>query len=140
MATPAVIVAVLLLVPLLMMACGSSGGGTGTTVDTSKSLSNLSRAEKNALCAWIAKQFGGYDSRGVCADSATGGLQGPTDPSECVADLLPPESCTATVAELQSCVQSEVRSACSPPSASPAPDCVFLTARACGGASDAGPE
>jgi hypothetical protein len=48
------------------------------------------------LCDWVAQQFGGYDSRGVCADSATGGLQGPTNQSECVVDLLPPATCPAT--------------------------------------------
>lgn len=125
--------------------CSSTSSSTSSTpstssgVDTSKSLSSLSSAEKNALCDWIAQEFGGYDSRGVCADSATGGLQGPTNQSGCV-DLLPPASCPATVGQFQSCIQSEVQNACDWAAVSPTPACAFLTARACGGTSDAGAE
>jgi len=107
-------------------------------VDPSANLSSLSPADKAALCDWVAQEFGGYDSRGVCADSATGGLQGPANQSECVVDLLPPATCPATVGQLEACVRSEVQNACDRAAVSPTPECAFATTPACGGSGDGG--
>jgi hypothetical protein len=122
------------------MACAASSQTAAPPggVDGTKMLSGLAPGDKQALCDWIAAQFGGYDSRGVCADSATGGLQGPVSQSGCEDQLLDYAHCTATVAQLQACVVAEVSNACNPPSAPPTPECRVLAA-SCNQGSDAAP-
>jgi len=100
-----------LLLCCVCAACGSQSSGT-TAPSASANLMTLTPGDKNALCDWIAQQFGGYHSNGVCVDAAGGGLQGPVDLSGCLDLLKSYTTCSATVGQLQACIQDEVRDAC----------------------------
>lgn len=92
-------------------ACGAPSSGT-TAPNASANLMTLPPSDQNALCDWIAQQFGGYHSNGVCLDAAGGGLQGPVGMSGCIDQLKNYMRCAATVGQLQACIQDEVRDAC----------------------------
>jgi hypothetical protein len=94
---------------------------------SSKNLADLSPGEQQALCDWIAQQFGGYHSRGVCIDAAGGGLQGPVNQSGCLDQLPNYARCGAAVAQLQACIQAEVRDACSTPTGGTPPECALFS-------------
>ena len=97
---------------MVLGGCGSSSSTNSGLPDNTKALTDLSLGEKQALCDWIAQQFGGYDSRGLCVDSATGGLQGPVNQSGCIDQLRDYTQCSPTVGDLQFCVQAETQNAC----------------------------
>ena len=116
------------LITLLAAACTSSSpGASGSAlsgVNGSAQIASLSDSDKQQLCDWVAQQFGGYHGRGVCADSASGGLQGPVDLSGCLDQLIDYTHCSGAVSLFETCVQQEVASACSgPPTDASAPAC-----------------
>ena len=116
------------LVTLLAVACTSnSPGSSGSAlsgVNGSAQIASLSDSDKQALCDWVAHQFGGYHGRGVCADSATGGLQCPVDLSGCLDQLIDYTHCSGAVSLFETCVQQEVAGACNgPPTDASAPAC-----------------
>ena len=115
-------------VALLAAACTSpspsASGSALSGVNGAAPISALSESDKQALCNWLAQQFGGYHSRGVCADSATGGLQGPVDLSGCLDLLMDYAHCSSPVSLFETCIQQETAGACNgPPTAASAPAC-----------------
>ena len=130
-----------LVVGLLAAACTSTSPGPSDSglsgVDGGGPIASLSDSDKQALCNWTAQQFGGYHGRGVCADSATGGLQGPVDLSGCLDQLIDYTHCSGAVSLYETCVQQEVANACNgPPTAGNAPACAAYQATCA--AADAG--
>lgn len=108
----------------LGFACSRGSGQSGTLgMDSVRALADLSLAEQQSLCDWIAHQFGGYHSRGICADSSTGGLQGPVNQSGCIDQLSAYARSSLTVGQLQACIESEVRNACNWYAVAPTPEC-----------------
>jgi hypothetical protein len=120
----------------LTLACQCSSSATNSNVPDSKPIANLALGDQRTLCDWIAQEFGGYDSRGICADAAAAGLQGPADQSSCLDSLKDYTRCSVTVGQLQVCVRWEVRNSCTLP-LPPSPECAVF-GPSCGRSNDAG--
>ena len=96
-------------------------------------------SERNVLCNWIAKQFGGYDRALTCdAGSSNARLGGPANLQDCNRNYLGvalwPAGCPLTVAQLESCVEWETQNVClleTLPSTMRAADCQTLLGPEC---------
>ena len=95
------------------VACSSS---SGSGLNSSEDVINLSSSDRAALCDWWASQYGGYGGSVSCGGGPlVTSLKGPTDQPSCVAGLPKASTasqCTATVQNYQNCVQSIVKQGC----------------------------
>lgn len=80
-------------------ACGTD---SGSGVDGSKSLADLSDAEKGAICDWVANALGGYGQVYACDGSDVSIAK--SDRAACVASI--PPACSATVAQVENCANA----------------------------------
>lgn len=111
------------------VACSSS---SGSGLNSSEPVIDLSSSDQAALCDWWASQYGGYGGSVSCG----GGplvmmLNGPTDQASCIAGLpkASASGCTTTVQNYQNCVKFMVTKGCT--SASPILDCNEIKSSLC---------
>lgn len=89
-----------------LAACG--GGGSG--VDGDKAIVAMSSSERTDFCEWAIEEQGGAGTVTTCADDVTVTVQSVSD---CVAsfdDFI--ASCTATVAQGETCVEAIADNPC----------------------------
>jgi hypothetical protein len=119
--TPLPILSALFIFALLLFSggCGGTGNAVGdagggppsktSRVSGSKRLSNLTDADKKAICDWTASLYGGYGKSLSCGGDAdiTLTVTGPATQPECLARAaLVSPACQATVAQSEACVQA----------------------------------
>jgi len=81
------------------MASGTSG------VAGSKTIANLTDADRKKICDWTAALYGGYGRTITC--SPTLEITGPADLAECLAEAATvPATCAATVAQAEGCTRT----------------------------------
>ena len=82
-------------------ASGGTGGVTGSGVSPTKTLTELTAAEDTLLCDWAAAHFGGYGHKEDCPDPRLA-YWAPPDLETCLSSMA--TTCTATVADYESCM------------------------------------
>ena len=98
-----------------MVACSSSS--SGSNLNSSEAVIDLSASDQGSLCDWWAGQYGGYGGTVPCGSGALAPppQRGPTDRASCVAGLpksATAPSCAATVGNYQNCVNFRVQHGC----------------------------
>ena len=98
-----------------IVACSSSS--SGSNLNSSELVIDLSASDQGSLCDWWASQYGGYGGTVPCGGGALAPppQRGPTDRASCIAGL--PKSstasnCGATVQNYQNCVTFRVKQGC----------------------------
>jgi hypothetical protein len=99
------------------LGCSSSGtdsagaseagvdGSAPPPIDPSRKVTDLSDAERGALCDWYASVLGGYGHETSCAGGTT--VQNYVDRATCVAMFFKP-ACHETVEEFETCINAEI--------------------------------
>jgi hypothetical protein len=90
----------------LSSGCGSGGDdGGGSGVGGTKTIGNLTDAERAQICDWIAGLYGGYGKSTTCPDA--GEVAGPVTQADCLAQAASiSPSCAVTVAQEENCVKA----------------------------------
>jgi len=121
----------------LLAACGS-GVSQPVELNPNARAASLSAGEQALLCDWIAQQFGGYGHTISC-DGGETSLAGPQDQATCVSQYMQgfsqPDArfaaCTATVGQVQSCLQWTFQNACGGSAGSAPSACAVTQGPAC---------
>ena len=87
----------------------SVAGSSDSGVDPSKPLSALDASDSALLCDWASSRLGGYGHRAACPDPKLEYYAAP-DQATCVSSMV--SSCTATVAQYESCMKEVARDPC----------------------------
>jgi hypothetical protein len=95
------------LVPFVMCvalaACSDSSSGSGSGVETTKKLTELSTSERQQLCDYMVEAEGGVHSK-MCGDGITISVK---SASECTTAFSGfSASCTATVDNAEACAEA----------------------------------
>ena len=112
------------LVPLMLIAalvaCADSGSSSGSGIDGSKKLTELSASEREDLCAYMFEAEGGAHSK-TCGDGITISVRSAAECAAGFANLS--ASCTATVGGAEDCSEAAGEDLCNLLSS---PACSFL--------------
>lgn len=114
----------LALVPVLLMtsvfACTDSGSSSGSGVDSTKKLTELSTTERQQVCDYMVQAEGGVHSK-TCGDGITINVKSAADCTTSLAGFK--SSCTATVDNAEACAEAAGDDLCNLLSS---PACSFL--------------
>lgn len=94
--------------------CSDDGSGESQTSSSgpsrNKELSQLTVAEQTELCDWVSALLGGYGHRETCPDPDLAQYAA-DDLATCLASMV--TTCSATVADYESCMKEVAKDPCS---------------------------
>jgi len=102
-----------IVVSVCCFGCSDDSAGeaqpTSSGASPTRQLSQLTVAEDTQICVWVSALLGGYGHRETCPDLELAYYAAP-DLSTCLSSMV--TTCTATVADYESCMKEVAKDPC----------------------------